>query len=214
MCYFLLFLKLPLESAYLLPTLPFVLLLLADALPRGSFRALCVALLVSPFLFTLRGAVAPPSPALFGFQVKGYPLRLYWAGAILDETQCRYRQRAYLDDLWRFAETRQTPTVVVAVWNMPMIDLLLLDHGGSLRPVPVNKQPHPWCWEKSFHGEDPHGLVEFRCLLTRAQFARLQQEGKTIYVVPDMLETFRSRLGFDPLTHGCQLAPLQRFNHD
>jgi len=214
LCYFLLFLKLPLEAAYLLPALPFFLLCLGEALPQRSFRIFCVALLIAPFLFTLRGAMAPPSPALFSARVHNYQLRLFWAGPLLDETQCRIRQRAYLDALWKFAETQKTPTVIVAVWNMPMIDLFLLTHGGALHPVPVAERPHPWCWEKSFHGEEPHGLVEFRCLLTPGQFDSLRREGKTIYCVPDMQQSFCTRLGFDPFTHGAKIVLLPCFNHD
>lgn len=213
-CYVALFLKLPLEAAYLLPALPFFLLWLAEVLPQRTFRVFCVALLIAPFLFTFRGAMAPPSPALWGLRVQGYAARLFWAGPLLDDALCRRRQHDYLQQLWQFAEARRTPTVIVAVWNMPMIDLFLLSHGGTLRPVPAAERPHPWCWEKSFHGEDPRGMVEFRCLLTPRQFDALQREGKTIYCVPDMQDSFRWRLGFDPFTHGCQVAPLPGFNHD
>ena len=96
-----------------------------------------------------------------------------------------------------------------------MIDDFLLNHGGKLQPVPAEERPHPWCWERSFHGEDPRGLVEFRCLLTPRQCYTLQQEGKAIYCVPDMAESFQARLGrFNPFTHGCKLVPIANFNHD
>jgi hypothetical protein len=44
-----LYLRLPDDEGYLIPAVPFVLLLLAAYAPRGVVRALCVALLVAPF---------------------------------------------------------------------------------------------------------------------------------------------------------------------
>jgi hypothetical protein len=48
--YVVLFFRLPAESAYLIPIVPFVLLLLAGTLRRRIFIGFCVALVVSPFL--------------------------------------------------------------------------------------------------------------------------------------------------------------------
>ena len=211
-----LFLKLPLESAYLLPALPFALLLLAHALPRRVFQLLCIALIVAPFLLTFRRDANPPSPAVAGARIAGYQWRLYWAGPLLDDALSRRRQQRYLRDLLAFAEAQQRPTVIVAVWNMPMIDLQVLDRGGRLVDVPPSERPHPWCWERSFHAVDHRGLVQFRCLLTRAQFDTLQQQGYAIYCVPDMRWSFQSRLDpahpeFDPFTHGCELVPIGTF---
>jgi hypothetical protein len=44
------FLKLPVEAGYLIPVVPFVLFPLARLLPRPVLAAICVALLISPFM--------------------------------------------------------------------------------------------------------------------------------------------------------------------
>ncbi|MEE8169025.1 MAG: hypothetical protein V3T70_00625, partial [Phycisphaerae bacterium] len=45
-----LFLRLPLEAGYLVPAVPFVLLLLARLLDRRGFRVVCALLCISPFV--------------------------------------------------------------------------------------------------------------------------------------------------------------------
>jgi len=55
--YALIYLRAPLDPSYLIPMVPFVLLLLAR-IPRQAFAALCVVLVASPFVFTLKDAPA------------------------------------------------------------------------------------------------------------------------------------------------------------
>ena len=57
-----LYLRLPHDEGYLLPAVPFVLLALAAWLTPARFRAMCVALLVSPFVFAVD--VTPPKKGL------------------------------------------------------------------------------------------------------------------------------------------------------
>jgi hypothetical protein len=57
-----LYLRLPHDEGYLLPAVPFTLLLAAAITPRGWFRAACVACVVSPFVLGVD--VAPPKKGI------------------------------------------------------------------------------------------------------------------------------------------------------
>src|SRR5262249_14614448 len=46
----LLYLRLPHDEGYLVPAVPFALLLLAGFVPRPAFRAVCACVLISPFV--------------------------------------------------------------------------------------------------------------------------------------------------------------------
>ncbi len=212
LCYFLLFLKLPLEAAYLLPALPFPAAAGRQA-PQSSFRAFCLALLISPFLFAFRGAMTPPSPALFRVRCPIISTFLLGRSAV-DQAQCRRRQPA----ICRHSGSFPRPPLPRGGRGLEYADDRPTCSTTTVRRTAhcagAHRSASPLVSEKSFHGEDPHGLVEFRCLLTPRQFFVLQREGKTIYCVPDMQNTLRARLGFDPFTHGCRIAPLPWFNHD
>jgi len=74
-----LFARLPLDTAYLIPAVPLVIVLLAQRLPRTAFAALCVALLASPRLLKVRlveGRDEPTSAAIRPFFVGGQTLVL------------------------------------------------------------------------------------------------------------------------------------------
>lgn len=53
------FLRLPLESGYLIPIVPFTIILLATYLERRAFQLVCIALLVSSFVTFDRSGIAP-----------------------------------------------------------------------------------------------------------------------------------------------------------
>lgn len=59
--YLIAFLRLPIEAGYLIPMVPFIILLLARALDRRMFWFFCVAVILSPFFFTLRDNHVQPA---------------------------------------------------------------------------------------------------------------------------------------------------------
>lgn len=78
--YIIAFVKLPMEAGYLLPIVPFVLLLLGKYLVRPAFVTVCLLILVSPFFFSLSPAdrrdAENPSPASWHFHAGGEELVL------------------------------------------------------------------------------------------------------------------------------------------
>src|SRR6185369_11452266 len=108
-----LYLRLPHDEGYLLPAVPFTLLLAAVALPRGWFRALCAGAIVSPFILGVD--VDPPkkgvppltrSPLAITMPAGGHriviePLR----GPLLLDHAKRVRARRIVD---RLAAARAT----------------------------------------------------------------------------------------------------------
>ena len=90
------FIRLPHDSSYLLPTLPFVLILLAFWLSRRAFLILCLALSLSPFLLMVDNH------------------GVYLAGPVLHDHQERLEQIEYVERVLEQGEKLEGETVVVA----------------------------------------------------------------------------------------------------
>ncbi len=73
------FLKLPMESGYLIPLVPFVIMLFGKYLYNKAFVFLCIMLILSPFIVSLgpidRLDASTPSKASFSFESSGEHLR-------------------------------------------------------------------------------------------------------------------------------------------
>lgn len=98
--YVLLFLRLPAEPAYLIPAVPFVLLLFAHRLPPSAFAAVCVGLVASPWLgdlMTTRPYGDASDADGRGSLVRRWSERAAWSGAVWREDQNRRRQVAGLE---------------------------------------------------------------------------------------------------------------------
>ena len=101
--YLLLFLRLPVESGYLIVTVPFVILLAARYVPRLVFIACCVLLLVSPWV-EVRSTGVFPGPILQNRHVRRVHLSdavliLQSAGALGDEPSAVTVARAVREGL-------------------------------------------------------------------------------------------------------------------
>ena len=105
------FLRLPDEAGYLLPVVPFGLLALSLLAPPWLAQAVAVALLCSPFL---------------AFDRHGTGLR----GPILEDHAIRVSQQRALDAILAAADRLPDPSVIVAGWVLPRIELAL---GGDQR---------------------------------------------------------------------------------
>ncbi len=106
------FLRLPCEAAYLIPIVPFVILLLAAGLKRWVFIALCTAMILSPFVDI--------SFSNSTFNVS--------SGPFVEQYSSRARGSRYVERI--FSETANLPhkSVIVAAWWEPQLRLLRNDN--------------------------------------------------------------------------------------
>ncbi len=118
-----LFVYLPLEAGYLIPAIPFGLLLLSHYLSRPAFRIVACGLVLSPFLLGLdakdRPWSAPPSPVSARVIVSGRTLSLdVLYGPIASDLMRRRAQRAYADSIlaWSAAHESDKTTIVSGSW--------------------------------------------------------------------------------------------------
>lgn len=117
--YIIAFLKLPMESGYLIPIIPFVILIFGRYLYSKAFSFLCIMLIVSPFFCTIspreRFDAVTPSAVAFDFKIAGE--NLYFdvlKGPILSYESRRKNGMEFTDKLLASFDTIQGKTVVVA----------------------------------------------------------------------------------------------------
>jgi hypothetical protein len=123
-----LFLRLPLEAGYLIPAVPFVLLLLAHRMNRGLFRVVCALLIISSFTGSIDSGDRPWSPVpsaasvrltLNGRHVVFDPLK----GPIVNDHERRITRMQFVNNLLAFGDSVATRSVIVAgVW-LPQITI-------------------------------------------------------------------------------------------
>lgn len=99
------FLRLPVEAGYLIPVVPFVLLILAFNLKRRLFMALCLVMLVSPF-------------ASFGRSGNVFGLR---AGPLLLQQDKRTKGYEYVDSIITACNALPERSVIVVAWWQPHV---------------------------------------------------------------------------------------------
>lgn len=102
------FLRLPVEAGYLIPVVPFVLLVLALNLKRRLFIALCLVILVSPF-------------ATFGKSGSVFGLR---AGPLLHQQHKRAKNYEYVHSIVTACNALPDRSVIVVAWWQPQILVL------------------------------------------------------------------------------------------
>jgi hypothetical protein len=105
------FLRLPHEAGYLIPVVPFVLLVLALNLKRRLFMALCLVILASPFL-------------TFGASGSVFGLR---AGPLLHWQRQRVKNYEYIHSIVTARNTLPDRSVIVVAWWQPQV-LALQNH--------------------------------------------------------------------------------------
>ncbi len=159
------YLRLPLESGYLLPAVPFVLLLLGRLLAQRMFRWACVGLCLSPFICYLgRAGAAPPpsySPWTTSLTVAGQGFTLDLPrGPVLHDYQERRHGLDFVDRVLRAAEALPPGSVIVVGYWLPQIQVRLGD--GA-----------------------PNG-ARFTYLLDAAEWDRCRAEGTPVYYLPEM----------------------------
>lgn len=98
------FLRLPHRSRYLIPMIPFALLLLSSFLDRRRSITLCITLIISSFFITIDRS--------------GW----YLEGPILRDHSTRLERNAFIRDVLTWGENKSENSVVVAGAYLPLIE--------------------------------------------------------------------------------------------
>ncbi|HRH67352.1 MAG TPA: hypothetical protein PLU53_13700 [Bacteroidia bacterium] len=133
--YIIAFLKLPMESGYLIPMIPFVILILGKYLYQRAFNFLCVCLILSPFLFTIspseRFDASSPSPLSFHFNSGGEALVFdVLKGPVISYHSRRENGIKFSESVLEMTDTVSQKSVMVAGrW----FNQLVAENGDTLR---------------------------------------------------------------------------------
>jgi hypothetical protein len=177
----LLYLRLPHESGYLIPLIPFVLIGLSAILTRSHFRWLCLALIMSPFVLgipsPLLASFIKPSPAALSLSLRGSHLgteRRYWIDPLQGPLLMDYQKRVRMDNIMRKA--------VEYAGKLPPKSVILCEafRSGVLY---YNRGRYP----ESMFIEN----------ITERGIRQLLQSGYRVYALPGVRERMMRAQGFD-----------------
>lgn len=117
--YIIAFLKLPMESGYLLPIVPFVILIFGKYLYDKAFEFLCYTLIISPFLCTIgpedRLDASTPSALSFSFKTSGENLTFdVLKGPVIAYKSRRVNGLEFVDNVLGAMDTSITKSVLVS----------------------------------------------------------------------------------------------------
>ena len=118
------FLRLPVQAEYLIPIVPFTLLLAARGLDRNAFRALCVALILSSFALKVSEAGKPDSPRFTRASLRVGRRVLDLRGPLYTDHDRRARGVAYAESVVARAARLPRGSVVSASEWLPFIEVL------------------------------------------------------------------------------------------
>jgi hypothetical protein len=116
------FLRLPHEAGYLLPAAALALLVLGMRLPRPAFVALCIVVMLSPWVLDVVDRSAPGGvpPSRWSVPIGGTPYALDARGPVLTAQARRARTVERLERAVARGEQLQGPAVVVAWEWLPL----------------------------------------------------------------------------------------------
>ncbi|MGQ0827143.1 MAG: hypothetical protein ACT4ON_01985 [Bacteroidota bacterium] len=132
--YIISYFRLPQKSGYMIPVLPFVILLLGHYLNSRNFKLICIAFLFSPFLFSinltdkLRGA--EHSKYAIKTTISGQELFLDpFSGSVFSDYSKRKQKMKYTEKVISKADTIKSRTVIIAGWwyNEIMVEMITQD---------------------------------------------------------------------------------------
>jgi hypothetical protein len=178
-----LFLTLPDEAGYLIPAVPFVILLLASAMRPRTFKLMCAGIALSPFLagvYCLGDGVHPrASPQSLTFDIGGRSCVLDLAkGPVVSDHSVRIERMAYVDRVIRAANSLDHRSLIAA---------------GS------------WYYELEADPRRDHETdVEYMARLDLNELRRRLREGYAIYYLPGEREKYIANRGVDLRTYGAE----------
>lgn len=133
--YIIAFLKLPMESGYLIPMVPFVLMIFGKYLYERAFNFLCVCLILSPFVFNIspseRFDASSPSAVSFHFNTGGEDLVFdVLKGPVLSYNSRRRNGMQFSKEVLSMTDSVSRRSVIVAGrWY----NQLVAENGDTLR---------------------------------------------------------------------------------
>ena len=124
------FLLLPHKAAYLIPIVPFVLILLGKYLDKALFRFVCVSLILSPFLLSVNRVDSDLTPDFskysYKIKVSGSETEFdLFNGPVLAEHSKRLKQIEYADSIISAGKKLTNKSVIVTGEAYPLIDIKL-----------------------------------------------------------------------------------------
>lgn len=118
-----LYILLPVKAGYLIPLIPFALMLMELRLSRRAFRILAVGLILSPFLLSIdakdRPWSSPQSPVSVQMNLAGRSIVVdFLLGPLTQEFLNRQAQLSYSDSIlvWAKEHSRDKILIVAGVW--------------------------------------------------------------------------------------------------
>lgn len=132
------YLMVPAKSAYMIPLLPFFIILMAIYFKQEVFRFCCISLISSPFFFGInlsdpwRGA--DPSSYSIKKEIGGQEIFVdVLHGPVIDEHMKRKKRMEFSLQVLAVSETKDQPSVVLSGWWLNTI--LALQDPSSKAPV-------------------------------------------------------------------------------
>jgi hypothetical protein len=119
------YLRLPYQSGYLIPAVPFVLLLLGRILRRRLFLFVCFALLLSPFLLSVHAweqSTEPPGERMAQLDLLNHRIILALPGPIFFDRLVRLADMKYVAQVISAMKRLPPKSVIAAGWWLPELD--------------------------------------------------------------------------------------------
>lgn len=180
--YVALFIRLPQQSGYLIPAIPFVILLLLKYLSRRMMTIICLLLIISPFFCTIitegENAKSHSPKYLARFKITGKQYALDWRGAILRDHAVRIERQRFLNKVMTSIDRLDDKSVVVSGSWSPQLRFLLRD--------------------------DPEGMAKYVYLLNEAELRSYLDDGCSIWYLPGQLQLNMNVHGIDLRAYGAQ----------
>lgn len=173
------FLRLPHESGYLIPVIPFAILIISEIAERRVFEIVCVGFLFSSFLLGvhLERPIYFPAPENkllnYSFQLDLLRWRVYvapFSGPILSDHSLRASEMDRIQRIISRVNGLNARSVVVTGWNLPKF--------AVLAPAPFGPAEYVW-------------------LLDENQAENYRTNGIQILFLPEMLQTNEEVFGID-----------------
>jgi hypothetical protein len=203
------FFIMPLKGAYLIPTIPVVIIILSRTLRRRALIITCILLCISPFFISLTRSFIPlpESPCAFTISPGGKPTTIDIArGPVFLDHARRSRAMETVAEILLMCDSLRRPAVVGAGWNwLPYFRAGIMN---TVDTAGLNEAFSHDCVRlfKPFR----IGRVEFKNILSTDELIRDTSMHIPVYVMPNQpLENIRWN-GTDPRNFG---AKLLRIHH-
>jgi len=163
----------PREGAYLIPAIPFFLLLTARYIPRVQYITVCLFIIISSFVVSIDSADRPwnpePSRCAVKINIKERTILVdFLRGSIFTDYFQRLKRIEYTKKVIQAGDNLKEPSVViVGVWLSYIIEM-------TPNAMPESEFPDYLL---------KRGIVEYIPLLTPEYLSRYRQEGRRMYYI-------------------------------